>query len=249
MKLIKLFLAFFTVIILVSCTLTENVYIKNDGSGTFSVDMDASSLMAMMPNDSLKSGKNIDSTFSFKQLFIENKDSIAKLPKEDQQQLNKLESFNMRMKMNSDVKQFLFSMNTDFKSVAELQDILATMNTINAIQNTHKKKTGTNQFIPSSGFGTNNSVLNYSYNGKKFIRKATIQANKTKKTAADSLQAYEAIFASSNYILKYHFPKPVKKISNNAALFSEDRKTITIQYPLKEYKENPDKLNVEVEFE
>ena len=249
MKLIKLFLAFFAVITLVSCTLTENVYIKNDGSGTFSVDMDASSLMAMMPNDSLKSGKNIDSTFSFKQLFIENKDSIAKLPKEEQQQLKKLESFNMRMKMNSDVKQFLFSMNTDFKSVAELQDILATMNTINAIQNTQKKKTGTNQFIPSSGFGTNNSVLNYSYNGKKFIRKATIKANQTKKTAADSLQAYEAIFASSNYILKYHFPKPVKKISNNAALFSEDRKTITIQYPFKEYMENPDKLNVEVEFE
>jgi hypothetical protein len=249
MKLIKLFSAFFIVTTLVSCTLTENVYINNDGSGKFSVDMDASSLMAMMPNDSLKSEKNVDSTFSFKQLFIENKDSIAKLPKEEQEQLKKLENFNMRMKMDSDTKQFLFSMNTDFKSVVELQDVLATMNIINAIKNTNKNKTGTNQFVPSSGFGTNNSVLNYSYNGKKFIRKATIKANQIKKTVADSLQAYETIFASSNYILKYHFPKPVRKISNNTALFSEDRKTITIQYPFKEYMENPDKLNIEVEFE
>lgn len=249
MKSIKLFLAFSILTTLVSCTLTENVYINTDGSGKFSVDMDASALMVMMPNDSSKTEKSIDSTFSFKQVFIERKDSIAKLPKADQEQLKKLENFNLRMKMNADSKQFLFSMNTDFKNVAELQDVMATMNTINAIQNSNKNKTETKTFIPSSGFGTNNSVLSYSYNGKKFIRKATINPNQNKKTAADSLQAYEAVFASSNYILKYHFPKPVKKISNATALYSEDRKTITIQYPFKEYMENPDKLNIEVEFE
>ena len=249
MKLIKLFFAVFVLTTLVSCTLTENLYINKDGSGKFSVDMDASSLMAMMPNDSTKSEKNIDSTFSFKQLFLENIDSIAKLPKADQEQLKKLENFNLRMNINSDAKQFLFSMNTDFKNVAELQDVLATMNTINTVQNANKNKIGTNQLIPSSGFGTNNSVLNYSYNGKKFIRKATVKSNQMNKTATDSVQAYEMIFASSNYILKYHFPKRVKKISNSAALFSEDMKTITIQYLFKEYMENPDKLNIEVEFE
>ena len=56
------------------------------------------------------------------------------------------------------------------------------------------------------------------------------------------------IFASSNYIVKYHFAKPVKKVSNTSALFSEDRKTVTLHYPFSEYMENPEKLNLEVEF-
>jgi hypothetical protein len=249
MKKIKLFAVFFVLTTLVSCTLTENVYINDDGSGKFSVDMDASGLMAMMPIDSLNSEKSVDSTFSFKQLFIERKDSIAKLPKAEQEQLKKLENLNLRMKMNSSSKQFLFSMNSDFKNVAELQDVMATMNAINTIQNSSKNKAGTNSYIPSSGFGTNNSLLSYSYNGRKFVRKATMNKNGIKNAVNDSLQAYEAVFASSNYILKYHFPKPVKKISNSTALYSVDRKTITIQYPFKEYMENPDKLNIEVEFE
>ena len=57
------------------------------------------------------------------------------------------------------------------------------------------------------------------------------------------------IYESSKYVIKYHFPKPVKKVSNKTALFSEDRKTITIEYSFNEYMDNPDKLNFEVEFE
>jgi len=225
--------------------MTENIYINKDGSGKFSVDVDASAMMAMMPSDSLQSGKNIDSTFSFRELFIENKDSIAKLPKEEQEKLKKLENFNMRMQMNSGTKQCVFSLNTDFKSVSELQDVMSTMHSINSIQN--KNKTEMNSYIPNGGFGSNNSVLTYSYNKKKFSRKARVIKAATEK-AGDSIPGSEMIFASSSYILKYHFPKPVKKISNNSALFSDDRKTVTLEFPLKEYMENPEKLNLEVEF-
>lgn len=249
MRAVKLFLAFFIIATLASCTLTENIYLNNDGSGKFSVDMDASGLMAMMPNDSLKSQKSIDSTFSFKQLFAEQKDSIAKLSKEKQGELKKIENINMRMQMDSDAKKLMIFVNTNFKDVSELQDIMATINTLNAIQNSDKSKIATNAMMPSSGFGTNNSVLNYSYNGKKFIRKAVVNTTESKQTGEDSKQMFEAVFASSNYILKYHFPKPVKRISNSTAMYSEDRKTITIQYPFKEYMESPDKLNIEVEFE
>jgi hypothetical protein len=49
-------------------------------------------------------------------------------------------------------------------------------------------------------------------------------------------------------IIKYHFAKPVKKVSNSSALFSENRKTVTLQYPFAEYMGNPEKLNLEVEF-
>ena len=248
MRSIKLFLTFFVLVTLVSCTVTENIYINDNGSGNFSVEMDGSALMAMMPADSLKTEKSIDSTFSFKQLLVEKKDSIAKLPIEQQALLKKLENFNMRMKMDTEEKQFVFSMNTNFKNVAELQDVMETMNAFNTIQKNNKSTSEANPYLPSGGFGSNNSVLSYAYNGKKFTRKATMNTAETNETENDSLRQYKMIFESSIYVLKYHFPKPVKKVSNTTALFSEDRKTITVQYPFSEYMANPDKLNIEVEF-
>jgi hypothetical protein len=248
MKSIKLLLTFFVLVTLVSCTVTENIYINDNGSGNFSVEMDGSALMAMVPTDSLKTEKSIDSTFSFKQLLVEKSDSIAKLPKEQQELLKKLENFNMKMKMDPAEKQFVFALNTDFKNVAELQDVMETMNAFNTIQKNNKSTAEANPYLPSGGFGSNNSVLSYSYNGKKFTRKATVNSVEMDEMENDSLQQYKMIFESSIYVLKYHFPKPVKKVSNTTALFSEDRKTITIQYPFNEYMDNPDKLNIEVEF-
>ena len=75
-----------------SCTFTEEITINSDGTGKYNLDMDGSAFMAMMPKDSVggKNEKPIDSTFSFKQLFEEKKDSIVKLPKEQQDKIKKL---------------------------------------------------------------------------------------------------------------------------------------------------------------
>jgi hypothetical protein len=62
-------------------------------------------------------------------------------------------------------------------------------------------------------------------------------------------ESMEMIYGQSSFKVVYQFPKAVKKISMPNALYSDDRKTITIEYPLKDYMENPDKLNFEVEFQ
>jgi len=77
----------------------------------------------------------------------------------------------------------------------------------------------------------------------------TIKKEIDEKENASTNQSLKMIFASSSYIVKYHFPKPVKKVSNPTAQYSEDRKTITIEYPFKEYLESPEKLNFDVDFE
>ena len=143
--------------------------------------------------------------------------------------------------MNTEQKQFLLNGATDFKNVNELQDILQSVSSLQKLQG------GASPSTPFAGLADNKSKLSYTYDGKKFTRKAIIDkqklTEKAKDTAADMSKM---IFASSNYILKYHFPKKIKKVSNPGALFSEDRKTITIQYPFTDYMENPDKLNFEV---
>jgi hypothetical protein len=249
MKLYKLLSFFFLLATLTSCTFTENIYVNDNGSGKFSVNMDGSALMEMAGDQigsqmGADAKKDIDSTFTFKQLFEEKKDSIAKLSPETQKELKKLENFVVDTKMSSAKKQFLMTLSTDFKNVNELQDILQTMGTLQKLEG------GASANPMGSGFGDNNSKLSYTYDGKKFTRKAVIDEQKRAAKAKDSAaDMSKMIFASSNYILKYHFPKKIKKVSNPNALFSDDRKSITIQYTFTDYMENPDKLNFDVEFE
>lgn len=246
MKLYKLLSFCFVLATLTSCTLTENIYVNDNGTGKFSVDMDGSSLMAMAGDQlGYDTKKNIDSTFTFKQLFEEKKDSIAKLSSEAQKELKKLENFVVNTKMNGEKKEFLMTISTDFKNVNELQDALQSLSALQRLEG------GANASTPfGKGLGDNNSKLSYTYDGKKFTRKAVIDKQKVAEKAKDSTaDMSKMIFASSNYIIKYHFPKKIKKVSNPNALFSEDRKSITIQYPFTDYMENPDKLNFDVEFE
>lgn len=243
MKKIQFFAGLFLLFQFSACTVTENISFHADGSGNFSLDMDASELMAMVPNDSLKKEQNnqdIDSTFTFKQLLAEKKDSISKLPLADQAKLKKLEDYTMKMKMSAAQKQFFFSINREFKNVSELQDGMDVMNEVQRLGNPQKG-------MPAGGLSNNSSVA-YALTDKKFTRKAVLD-----KKAASAIDAsddgYKMIYESSNYIVTYHFPKRVKKVSNENAIFTEDRKTITIEYPFIDYLQNPDKLNFEVEFE
>lgn len=244
MRYIKHLLVLLTAITLTSCNFTENIYINEDGSGKFSIEMDGSQLMSMMPEDSLKTQKAMDSTYSFKQILEEKKDSISKLPKEQQERLKKLENFNIRTVMNPEKKEFLFSMNTDFKNVSDLQDAMSTMSTVQGASKAGK------DMMPGGGFGDNNSELKYFYDGKKFTRKATVLKKDILEVEEDSMkQAMNMFYESSTYTVKYHFPKKVKKVSVESAMYSEDRKTITIEFPFSDYMKEPEKLNFEVEFE
>ncbi|MCI9843488.1 hypothetical protein [Flavobacterium pectinovorum] len=249
MKLYRLLVFCFLLVTLASCTFTENIYINDNGTGKFSVDLEGSSMMEMAGAQldeqiGANAKKYIDTSFTFKQLFEEKKDSIAKLSPEIQKELKKIENFVVHTEISTEKKVFLMTLSTDFKKVNELQDILKTISTLQKLEG----RPSTNPLV--SSFAENKSKLNYTYNGKKFTRKAVIDqqkvAEKVNDTAPDMSKMF---FVLSNYVVKYHFPKKIKKVSNPNALFSEDRKSITIQYPFTDYMENPDKLNFDVEFE
>lgn len=248
----KFLLLFTFVLVLTSCNFTENINVKEDGSGTFALEMDGAGLMAMAGEKigselgAKNNAKSIDSTFSFKQIFEAKKDSIAKLSAEQQAALKKLESFVMKIKMNPEAKQLLFSMNTDFQKISDIQNMMDGIKTLKDLkgQSDNKKLAD-----PINESINNNAKIDYLYNGKIFSRKAIVLKDQIKKIAADSLGMAKMIFASSKYTLKYHFPKAVKSVSNPDALFSADRKTITVEYPFTDYSENPEKLNLNVIFE
>ncbi|HEY6143125.1 MAG TPA: hypothetical protein VIV55_06795 [Flavobacterium sp.] len=241
------------ILITVSCNFTENLEVKPDGTGTFSLEMDGSGLMAMAGDqilgkmDGVKDAKSIDSTFTFKQILEEHKDSIAKLSPEKQAQLKKLENVVMHLKMNAEKNEFLITMNTPFKNVNELESLTGSLKSLNELKGKQEKSS---MPIPTDDlFGDSNTKLSFTYNGKSFTRKAIVSKQEIKKVEVDSLGMAKMFFASSKYTLKYRFPKAVKNVSNPDALFSADKKTITIEYPFTDYTDNPEKLNLNVEFE
>jgi hypothetical protein len=240
----------FGAVLLASCNFTENLEINDDGTGNFSVEMDGSSLMTMTGNKlgKISNKTAIDSTISFKELLTLKKDSIAKLSPKEQQELKKIENFVMHIKMDANRKQFLFSARTPFQKVSEIENI---MGSLKALKNLKGKSTQDHLLLPvGDDFGDNNSKLSFTYSGSNFSRTAKLLHKKEAiKPEADSLGMIKMIFASSNYTLKYHFPKRVKTVSNPNALFSSDKKTITVEYPFLDYMDNPDKLNLKVEFE
>lgn len=229
-----------------SCQITENIYLQEDGSGKISFDVDASGLMEIAGDKMLESGKgkDIDSTFTFKQIFEEKKDSIAKLSLTEQQRLRKMENMSVNMKMNAKNKEFKIAVFTNFKKADELQDMMQGIKSVKDLE----KAPASDASNPISGMmsGANNTDLKYSYDGTTFKRTLKIIDQKVQEQMKDTTGMMNMMFASSMYTIRYHFPRKVKSVSNPNAMFSDDRKTVTIPYSLVEYLERPDKMSFEV---
>ncbi|AWG23519.1 hypothetical protein FFWV33_00285 [Flavobacterium faecale] len=241
----------FSIFLLVSCNFVETIDIQENGSGEFALEVDASGLLAMGGGKigekmgMKENQKVLDSTITFKSIFESKKDSIANLSTEEQAALKRMENTVLHMKMDPDKQEFLIAMNSPFSKIAELQNLMEGFSVLKDLKKTKSSSTDKSPF--GGSFGDNNSKLSFSYDGKTFNR--NVEMVKENQVAKDSTGMSKMLFASSSYTLKYHFPKPVKSVSNPDALFSGDRKTITVRYPFAEYMENPEKLNLNVVFE
>jgi hypothetical protein len=229
---------------LTSCQFSENIYINEDGTGKMEFSFDGTELMKMAGDGMGETNeKAMDSTFSFKELFEGKQDSIAQLPAEERAILEELKNFTMRMVMNPETKEMKMDMITEFKSVGELQDMFSKMNKLQALN----KNQEVNQ---ASSMGQQSFTdLNYEYNGTIFKRNVTITDKALHQKMIDSLGEMTEMYASSTYKLNYHFPKPVKSVSNESALFSADRKMVTVSYSFMDYLLDPEALNLEVVLE
>lgn len=247
-------------IILTSCSITENLIINENGSGRFSYDVDASQLIGMVGKSEFSKNENktkkvIDSIISYKDILATKKDSISKLSKEEQEKLKQMERFSMRMIIDEEKEIMKYSMFTEFQSVQELQEMMSPLQGMSAIGGAQNKMmdgvTGQNS--------QNNSSQSFIYDGKSF--KKIIKTNKNvendvalekSENENEEKQMEESLkmmYAQSSFKMKYQFPKAVKSISLENTFFSDDRKTIVVEFPINKYLENPEELNFEVIFE
>ncbi|MDH7448442.1 hypothetical protein [Aquimarina sp. 2201CG14-23] len=237
--------------LLVGCQFSEDLHLNEDGSGKISFNFDGSEIM-QIGGDKITEGKKevIDSLLVFKDFLEEKKDSIAQLPIEEQEKLKKLENFSMHMLMNSESKEMKFNLYSDFSSVDELDDLFNNFKTASAIGNNKTSDADTPGGDPLSAVeGEEPTRVVYSYEKNKFKRVTEILDKDKLKMSMDSLEQMKMFLASSKYKINYHFPKKIKKISSEKAMFSQDGKSFTLEVDFLEYMENPKILDVEVELE
>lgn len=248
-KVYLLALCLFTVFF-ASCQFSENIYINDDGSGRISFSFDGSQLMQMMGEKLAQEGEEaVDSTFSFKELFDQKRDSISKLSAEEQAKLKSLEEYSMHMIMNPDTQEMKFELFTEFDKATDMKDMFKAMNNFSNMQGEGAAKVN-DPNNPFSAMGEGgNTELDYSFNGTTFTRKVTVIDKEKHEKLGDSLNEMASMFATSTYKLNYHFPKPVKSVSNDKAMFSADRKTVTIEFPFMTYALDPEALNLEIVLE
>lgn len=249
---------------LTSCAISENVSFNADNSGKINYKFDMTKVMQMMGNQmgqsEGKKSKDIDSTFTMASVYETKKDSIAKLSKEEQEKIKKMEKFTCRMVMKEKEGVFVYEMFTDFKNTAELQEMVSPVNTLSELSPNGKK-------APTDATPKNDGLTRYTFDGKKFSKSVFVKSKEetkqdlkkglekegVEKEEAEAFsnqmtQSMEMMMNESTYDMVVTFPKKVKKVSVPNAKISDDKKTVTISYPMKEYMESKN-LNFEVELE
>jgi hypothetical protein len=170
-----------------SCNFTENITINEDGTGSMTMDMDASQLMALAGPEMQKEGqKRMDTVMHFKDIFKDKQDSIAKLPKEEQERLKKMENFSVKMLMDADTQEFKFTLLNDFKKVEDLGDIMNAFDQANPMKNK-------NADMPDMGLDKYKTKSLYFYDGKKF-KKTVSRAEELPIVENDSIEMIMAMF-------------------------------------------------------
>ena len=224
--------------LLTSCAFTEEIHINNDGSGTYNFKIDMSEMMQEMQDmgtkDSTAASKSIDTTFNFKDILEEKKDSIAQLSKEEQAAIKAIADMNLHLQVDDEKGKMLMDFGLNFKDVSE-------------IKNMEEKLTKAMSVNKNKGNAPlmNKSNVTFSLNGNNFVRKTipkkltTEEENEVDK----SIQQSGSFLDGSMYKLIYHFEKKIKSVSHKEASISNDGKTLTIEVPMDSLVKNPKLLD------
>ena len=241
----KLLFILISVFAFVSCQFTETLVIEEDGSGRMSMNIDMKEMMAMgqaMEMDSTM--VKTDSTVAFKDFLEEKKDSIAKLPKEEQKELKKLEDYKIRTVMNPETNEFYLDVFVDFKSIEEANNLMSSLNQASSIMPESQGGGEVKSDSSSDVLG-----VRYDFSENTFTRDSYIKDEAAYRKQKDSIQSAEMFMSSMNYKLKYTFPKKIKSSSIENASYSLDGKTIIIERSFLDYFKDPDILDLVIELE
>lgn len=223
------------IILSASCTFTETIVIKADGSGEATVLIDASELMVFEE----EGGENINETINFNEFLEEHKDSIALLPKADRERLSAMKDYRMSMVANFETSELLYSMFTRFSKISEANNLFSNFTKLQDIITGAENQ--------SEEEVTDFIKVNYSFDNKTFKRASYVSDRAAHQRQMDSLQEAAMILENSTYKVNYTFPRKIASASNKSAQISGNN--IALETSFYEYLSNPEIMDIEVTLE
>ncbi len=227
-----------------SCQFTEKINFNENGSGTYRLKIDMSAMMSSMnemnkENDIEHQKQEIvDTIIKFGDILETKKDSIAKLPDEEQKQLQSLEDLKLHIDINEKENKMITEFIFDFKNVEDLKNIQEKIKKANAVSS--DKADNDEPVKPTE--------VAYHFNGKIFHREIIKKdlTEEQKEAYKKSLEQSGQMLEGSTYQIEYHFARPIKSTTYKDATFSADRKTLFIMSDLKKITDNPELMDFKV---
>ncbi len=264
-------LAFMSITTFTGCiNIVEEIFLKKNGSGKYTMQMDMSGLLEMAQMMSAMGGEDaeegegdpfaelgekMDSTFYFKDADSDFKKQFADNP-------DILDRLNFNMKLDKDENEFLMNFNLNFKNMDDIEYFYNNMDKIMAILDDGEEE-GEDMLGGMGGGGLDGLFSGMGSGGSDATqrpydyKKCTLTRHDTSQEDAESmeeeldeeeLQMMKMMFGNANYTTIYHLPGKVKKMTNADAQLSDDKKTVTLEGSLIDYMEGKLKLDNTIKF-
>jgi len=233
--------AFLLLILLSSCQITETININPDGSGTIEVFQlrDENSYMKLGRTHS-SSEKFRDTIFVFEDYITKYKETFVKFNKSDQALFQENANVKMHIKVDPIQMENFTITSYEFKKIEEMPNVYETLKLANSLKE--------NFPISKQSF-----KIKYTFDGTIFKRNLIItdqeKFDEDKKMMEERKKMYGKYKLMQSYILKYHFLREIKSVSNEKAILSTDKKSFTLEFQLLDCWQNSESTNLEVVLE
>ncbi len=258
MKRMKFLLTVVSMFFLAGCfEINEDINVKADGSGVYSVHTDMSQLLQAMQSylgkdemDKQMPSKNIDTTVMMKTLV----DTAKNITAEDKALIK---DGSVHLKLNIEQKVFNSDIVIPFKSLSDLQKLYNSMNNQSLGFNQLFKGMAGKTDTASSGNDNSmpdmnqfNAIYDFESHDGLLSRKLNADKWKALQQSPQYAQMKDAgsMGISIPYTLTINVPRPVKKVDNILAKLFPDRKKVIIQYNLIEVFDHPEKFEYTIVY-
>lgn len=233
--------AFLLLLLIVSCQVTETIKINPDGSGTIEVySLRDENSVGQLGRPRLGSEKFRDTTFVFQDYIVKYQETFVKFNKSDQALFQDHANVKMHIKVDPVQVENFNIVSLDFKKLEDVPNVYESLSLANSLKENYPI---VNQFYK----------IKYAFDGTVFKRNLVItdqeKFDQYKKILEERRKMYAKYKLMQSYTLKYQFPRKIKSVSNQKAIISSDKKTMTLEFQLFDCLENTELTNLEVILE
>ena len=241
---VKFFHVFALVIVLSSCQVSEQITINDDGSGTIEMteNRHEPSYMRLVGERYGKEDFYKDSTYVFSDYIKKYNYNFIKFTPVEQILFSRYKDVIVHIKKSSFDKQYKTNFICHFAKVENIPDLYKTEDYADDLENNYALTAEKHYF-----------KVSYSYDNSVFKRIITMTNQDEQNNQKAEMEAAKAKYGNLGFVqeyqLHYNFPRKIKSVSNAAAKISEDKKALSITFPLSDCIANPEITQLEVVLE